>query len=290
MRDAWILPDVTSQTYFIVSSVGPTVRIFVSRDLVTWEGPHVVFRMPPDFWVGAEARGIWAPELHCYRGRYYLFLTVNTATELPEQWRDWLPRVRRGCQVLVGDSPLGPFAPFARGPTLPAEIMTLDGTLWVEDGIPWMVFCHEWVQIVDGTVEMIQLREDLSATVGEPVRLFAGSDAPWSRCSDRYGCWVTDGPSLYRSPSGRLFMIWSSGGSKGYTTGIAVSESGRLAGPWWQRAEPLFEEDGGHGCIFRRFDNQLMLALHQPNKYRERAHLFELEDTGEILRIARSFP
>jgi hypothetical protein len=85
-------------------------------------------------------------------------------------------------------------------------------------------------------------------------------------------------------------MIWSSFSTRGYTTGVAISDSGRLNGPWRQQAEPLFADDGGHGMIFTRFDGQLMLVLHQPNKITERARLFELEDTGETLRILRPFP
>jgi hypothetical protein len=43
--------------------------------------------------------------------------------------------------------------------------------------------------------------------------------------------------------------------------------------------------------LFTRFDGQLMLVLHQPNEGgRERARLFELEDTGETLRITSAFP
>ena len=72
--------------------------------------------------------------------------------------------------------------------------------------------------------------------------------------------------------------------------GAARSASGRLRGPWVQQAAPLFAEDGGHGMIFRRFDGQLMLVLHQPNKERERARLFELEDAGDTLRIKSPFP
>jgi len=57
------------------------------------------------------------------------------------------------------------------------------------------------------------------------------------------------------------------------------------------RTELLFAEDGGHGMKFKRFYDQLMLLLHQPNKGgRERARLFELEDTGETLRIKSAFP
>lgn len=290
MRDACVLADPTTHTYYIVSSAGAAVRAYTSKDLVTWEGPHIIFRPGPEFWPGAPIRAIWAPELHRYRGRYYLFLTFDTTKRLCEQWRDWLPRVVRGTQVLVGDSPLGPFKPFAPHATLPADMMTLDGTLWVEDGTPYMVFSHEWVQIVNGTINMVRLKDDLSATVGEPKRLFWGNDAPWAKRSNTWGCWVTDGPYLYRSKSGKLFMIWSSFGAHGYTTGIAISDSGRLAGPWRQQPEPLYSADGGHGMIFHRFDGQLMLVLHSPNERTERAHLFELEDTGETLRILRPFP
>lgn len=296
MRDACVLVDEATKTYYIVSSTrtnsGPAVRAYTSRDLVTWEGPHIVFQTPPDFWgEGVNIKGIWAPELHAYKGRYYLFLTFDTDTLLPEQWRDWMPRVRRGSQVLVSDSPLGPFKPFQNRSTLPTDMMTLDGTLWVEDGVPYMVYAHEWVQITDGTVEMVRLKDDLSDVVGEPTRLFAGSDAPWGRKSPRWGCWVTDGPYLYRSKTGKLLMIWSSFGKGGYTVGVARSTTGRLRGPWEQQAKPLFAEDGGHGMLFKRFDGQLMLTLHQPNKTgSERTRLFEIEDTGDSLRIKSPFP
>jgi hypothetical protein len=170
-------------------------------------------------------------------------------------------------------------------------MMTLDGTLWIEDGVPYMVFAHEWVQIKDGTIEMVRLKDDLSATVGEPKRLFNGSDAPWGRASAQYGSYVTDAPYLWRTRTGKLLMIWSSFGEGGYTVGIAESESGKLAGPWKQQPTPLFAEDGGHAMIFRSFDGKLMLILHQPNQTgRERARLFELEDTGETLRIRSAFP
>jgi len=43
--------------------------------------------------------------------------------------------------------------------------------------------------------------------------------------------------------------------------------------------------------IFKRFDGQLMMVLHQPNgRGLERARFFELEDTGETLRIKAPFP
>ena len=290
MRDACVLRDDASGRYVIIASArGAGVRAYTSRDLKTWEGPRIIFQAGPKFWGDIDVTGVWAPEMHAYDGKYYLFLTFDTKTEFPEQWRNWRPRVFRGSQVLVGDSPLGPFKPFAPRSTLPPDMMTLDGTLWVEDGVPYMVFCHEWVQIKDGTVSYVKLNYDLSATDGEPVRLFHGSDATWAKKSDEYGCYVTDGPTFHRSKSGKLFMLWSGFGEGGYTVGLAISDSGKLAGPWRQQAAPVFSRDGGHAFLFERFDGQLMMALHSPNKDTERVHLFEMEDTGETLRIVRPF-
>jgi beta-xylosidase len=287
-----VLPDEETQTYYMVASArGAAVRAYTSKDLVNWEGPHIVYRTPQEMW-GEEVniRSIWAPEIHKYKGKYYLFVTFDSTHQFPEQWRNWLPRVRRASQILVSDTPLGPYKAFRNEPTLPADMMTLDGTLWVEDGTPYMVYCHEWVQVVNGTVEMMQLKDDLSATVGEPELLFRGSDAPWNRVSPDHGCFVTDGPWLYVSKSGKLFMPWSSFSETGYTVGVAVSDSGKLAGPWKQNAESLYTDDGGHSMLFKRFDGQLMMALHSPNNREARIHLFEIEDTGETLRVIRKFP
>jgi len=85
----------------------------------------------------------------------------------------------------------------------------LDGTLYVEDDRPWMVFCHEWVQIDDGTMNAVRLSEDLAKPLGEPILLFRASEAPWCR-PIRPGKYVTDGPCFHRLENGRLVMLWSS--------------------------------------------------------------------------------
>ncbi|HWQ91828.1 MAG TPA: hypothetical protein VN673_09160, partial [Clostridia bacterium] len=78
---------------------------------------------------------------------------------------------------------------------------------------------------------------------------------------------------------------WSSFTDTGYTTGLAISDSGKVAGPWRQQSDPFFREDGGHPMIFRRFDGSWMVSLHSPNRSpAERCRLIEVEDTGETLR------
>ena len=171
----------------------------------------------------------------------------------------------------------------------------MDGTLWVEDGVPWLVFCHEWIQITDGEIAAVRLKADFSDVEGDPVRLFKATDAPWVRDLKElgighqgsvYGGCVTDGPFLYRTAKGRLLMIWSSFGVRRYAETVAWSESGAIGGPWRHAEHPLFDDDGGHGMIFRTFEGQLKLILHQPNNMpASRARLFDLEDTGDAIRI-----
>ncbi len=286
LRDPFIFPDETSKTYYLVTSREwydkdgvQGVSVFASKDLETWRGPIPVFDIPKDFWAAA---GIWAPELHKYKDKYYLFLTFYDDPENKKAHSDWPDSKKRASQVIVGDSPLGPFKPFKNGPHTPEGMFSLDATLWVEDGVPYMVFCHEWVQVSPGTINVAKLKDDLSALDGSDTVLFKANEAPWGKANR-----VTDGPFLYRTKTGKLLMLWSSF-SKGYCVGIAESESGKVTGPWIQQDKLLFQHDGGHAMIFKRFDGQLTLVLHQPNGGREEhARLFDLEDTGDTVKITK---
>jgi len=63
-----------------------------------------------------------------------------------------------------------------------------------------------------------------------------------------------------------------------------------LEGPWKQLPEPLFSNDGGHGMIFKTFDDVLLIALHQPNRSpNERLNLYRLKYTGNSLEIVSSY-
>jgi hypothetical protein len=159
-----------------------------------------------------------------------------------------------------------------------------------------MIFCHEWIQITDGSMDVVRLADDLSAPIGEPTTLFHATEAHWTRCradlgelfeGKRYHASITDGPWLHRTKNGKLIMLWSSYGPEKYATGFAVSQSGKVAGPWIQEPEPLYVGDGGHPMLFQTFDGRLVMAIHQPNRRVERVRFFEMEDTGDALRIKR---
>ena len=262
MRDPYVLPLPDQGRYLLFGSTdkniwsgpGTGFDCYESRDLENWEGPIPAFRPPPDFWSNTQ---FWAPECHPWDGRYALFATFA---------RDGR---QRGTQILMADLPEGPYRVHSDGPVTPRGWECLDGTLYVdEEGQPWMVFCHEWVQVEDGEICAIPLSPDLRSAVGEPVLLFCASAAAWARPFEANGTQnnrVTDGPFMHRLANGQLLMLWSTTGYEGYAMGYAVSESGSILGPWRQSPEPIYGKDGGHGMLFRDFDGRLLMTLHHPN-------------------------
>jgi GH43 family beta-xylosidase len=290
IRDPYIVPDAAASTYYMYAQMGNRadakekgVEVYSSKDLKKWTGPHPVFTFPQDFWANYQ---VWAPEVHMYKDQYYLFVTLSNTDTLamprPYLTEQWPRLVKRASQIFVADSPKGPFKAFENKPHTPVEWSSLDGTLWVENGVPYMVFCHEWTQVVDGTMELVQLKDDLSAPAGEPVTLFKAGDADWVTPLHEHGK-ITDGPFLYKTRSGKLIMIWSSFGTNGYAIGQAISDNGKIAGPWKQ-AELIFQENGGHGMIFNTFENELVLLFHQPNiGPHERAQMYLIEERNDRL-------
>lgn len=280
IRDPFILVEEEEQAYYLFGTTDANVwsgratgfDVYRSSDLEQWEGPFVAFRPEPDFWAD---RHYWAPEVYCYEDRYYMFASFKSETEC------------RGTQVLIADSPIGPFVPLTKAPVTPAGWECLDGTLHIDEaGHPWMVFCHEWIQVQDGKMYAMPLTADLREAAGEPVLLFAASEAPWTVAGgDDRNVYVTDGPFLFSNKESQLLMLWSSGSKNGYAIGIARSESGSVLGPWKQDEETLFPEDGGHGMLFRALSGELMLAMHAPNNQPdERAVFIEVEEQQGTLK------
>ncbi|WP_088102754.1 glycoside hydrolase family 43 protein [Halalkalibacter urbisdiaboli] len=265
IRDPFVYVDEAEGRYYLFGSTdkniwgpGTGFDMYVGTDLETWDGPFPVFRPEESFY---SDENFWAPEVHYYQGKYYMFATFLRKDNQ-----------KRGTGILVSDKVTGPFVPHSPEPVTPREWFSLDGTLYVdEEGDPWIVFCHEWVQVSDGEVCAQRLSTDLKKATGEPVVLFRASDAPWPTSfkhkrfpdSENY---VTDGTFMFKTMNDELVMLWASFVNNVYAQGISRSVSGNVTGPWVHEEHPLYLNDGGHGMIFRTFANQLILTLHTPNK------------------------
>lgn len=254
-RDPFIL--LYDGRYYLYHSMGEKgLGCRVSEDLEHWSDSVCVFA-PPEGFHGVKDF-FWAPECHYWQGNFYIFTSVFS--------RD---TGHRSISVYRADNPLGPFEDIAGGCISPRTWDAIDGTLYVDvDGAPWMVFVHEWTCMPGGNGGMCaaRLAPDLSHFVSEPVQLFLARDAKWATKG------VTDGPYLYTTDRGTLYMIWSNFNADGYVVALARAKDGRIRGEWEQQGlvyapnlRPGYAE-GGHAMIFQTKEGDWKLSFHSPNQ------------------------
>lgn len=284
VRDPFVLPH--DGRYYLYGTRSATAwgpasgfDCYVSRDLKSWDGPHVVFENDGSFWAD---RCYWAPECYHHNGAFYLVATFASQQR------------RLGIQVLRAASPLGPFIPHSDGPVTPADMACLDGTLFFAEDAPWLVFSQSFEQDPRGCMCVMPLTGDLRAPDGGIKTLFRAQEAPWAvpfpyakqelgRDEDMY---LSDGPALHRTRDGALLMLWSSFGQGGYTVGVSVSNGGFLDDGWTHLPTPLFDGNGGHGMLFHGFGGQLYYALHHPNdKGKEHPVFLPLQERKNRLEL-----
>ncbi|XWW46005.1 family 43 glycosylhydrolase [Fibrella sp. USSR17] len=292
LSDPFILADTKTSTYYMTGTGG---MLWKSSDLKKWTGPFNPVKTDPESWMGKNPM-IWAAELHAYKGKYYYFATfTNRAVKIDTVGENVIER--RASHVLVSDRPEGPYVPMADPTYLPASKPTLDGTFWVDtDGKPYMVYCYEWLQNLNGTIEKIELKPDLSGSVGEGKLLFRASDSPWSRQKEKGKEGpnkVTDGPYLFQTGTGRLGMIWTSWIYDVYTQGVAYSKSGTLDGPWVQENNPITPPNYGHGMLFRTLNGKWLMVLHSHKSINGRTvripHFFDVDFSGNKLVVGAPY-
>ena len=241
--------------------------VYVSEDLENWSEPVECFNSE-EHSLNVEVN--WAPEVHKYKNSYYMFATFTKESN-----------GLRGTFILKADSPLGPFVPHSNGAVTPEDWECLDGTLYINrEGKPYIVFCHEHTQIIDGTICYAPLSDDLKENIGEAVTLFKASEPYWAdKSKDENEHRITDGPFMYRTKTEELLMLWSTF-IKGKYAECLVRFNGGEIGTDFTHLEPLIDDDGGHGMIFTDEDN-LYLTFHSPNKSGfEKPRFVEIEDKG----------
>ncbi|MDD2512613.1 MAG: glycoside hydrolase family 43 protein [Proteiniphilum sp.] len=268
IRDPFIFVDHHTKTYYLHYNpyTYKNLQCLSSKDLKNWKNEGYSFTASDNFW---GVKDYWAPDEYAYNGKYYLFVTFSDREG------------NRGTSVLTSATPDKNFIPLINAPLTPIDKMALDAALWIdEEDQPWIVYCHEWLQVTDGRILAQKVTKDLTKTVGDPIILFSASDAPWTKSINSEGAYITDAPFLYRAKNNELLMIWS-GTSKNnhYAIGVARSQSGKIEGPWIHETNTLNNFSGGHAMIFEDLEGILRIAFHSPNSGdTEHAVIYKLID------------
>ena len=291
MSDPFIYPDPETKTYWLTSTGG---ALYKSKDLQQWEGPYNVIDLSGTWMQG---NFVAAAEIHKFNGKYYYAGTWNNhgvcIEQVPRRYNVPLNQT----QLLVSDKIDGPYRPLVPDSTFclgPTDWDIIDGTLYEENDTVYMVFVHEWTQLIDGTMDYMPLTKDLKYRTANPTTMFRASEAPWSKEMSSIGeatfgmkmpGWVTDGPEMFRTQTGVLGMLWSSWGENRYAQGIAYSTSGSIKGPWVQEEKAFKGDNSGHGMLFRTFEGKLLYILHhaEGENGARKPQIWTVDDSGDRL-------
>lgn len=298
VTDPFILADEATKIYYMTGSGG---LLWKSPDLYEWEGPYSLIEVDTNTWIGSDPK-ILAPQIQKYKNKYYCFTTFANNSTIIDTIPGRCDVFRCGAHILIADRVEGPYRPINDEIYLPEEWTTLDGTIWEEEGVPYLVYSHDWMQLVDGQIKYVPLSGDLSHSSGNSKIMFSASDAVWVREMRSIGeltfgmsldGYVSDGPFLFKTGTGRLGMLWSSWSDKRYAQGVAYSESGLLEGPWIQEEKPIVESNSGHGMIFSTFEGKTLLLLHsqglEMNPGPRKPILYEVDLSGDFLTLGERY-
>ena len=235
----------------------------------------------------------WAPDLIRIGNKYYLTGTIGLTGYSTYYGTQYATIV-----IFESDSPTGTYKLISRqnnavgnssnkglvapsygtalGGITPQGWNSIDSTIYVENGVPYLLWSDEWNNYSNkaGNYYYAKLSDDLSMLAETPKLLFTPS-----KFNSAHG--TTDAVWLHKAASGDLLAVYTSYDSKSnYCVHYARSSNGLISGSWSYVGE-LYSKTteglylncanpnhnytasvGGHANTFKTIDGQIYLILH----------------------------
>jgi len=221
-----------NEDYYKVNSTFqyfPAIVISHSRDLVHWHiiGHAITENDFLDLSKTLDSRGIWAPDISYYNGKFYIFATLRFNGESQSE-------APLRCQLVVTSEK--PEGPYSKPVILPVD--NIDPSHFIDDD-------GKHYMIIAPGITIVPLNDDCTKVTGKAVQVWQGTG---ERCSE--------GPHILKK-NGWYYAIVAEGGT-GYGHGINVGRSRNLFGPYESSPyNPVMRQKDpnaqiqrcGHGCI-----------------------------------------
>lgn len=257
--DPWIVRE--GPIFYYMGTHGDRLAIRATTDLARLnEAAEVTVWRPPA--TGANAKSIWAPELHRIDGRWYIYYTA-AASDAPDGKED----AHRGVFVLENsgaDPTKGTWIDRGRLATAQPGI---DGTTFTANGKRYLVY-SPYVG-PDSVLAIVEMTNPWTLKGKETI--IARPDQVWERQGGRQ---ILEGPEFLQGPKGDLFLTYSGSAcwSDGYAIGLLHAKPGADpldATAWTKSTQPILQKNPagnvyapGHNGFFRMDDGTAWIVYH----------------------------
>jgi GH43 family beta-xylosidase len=215
------------------------ISVHVSDRLTHLGIKHVVWIAPSS---GPASREIWAPELHRFGGRWYIYFAASDGQN--RNHRAWVLASNR-------DDPLGPYSlhgPLYTGDDPGLSLLNrwaIDLTVY-ESGTNLYAIWSGWQGEKDVQYLFIAPMKDPLTMAAPRIRLCSNDDYLWERVNERLDSrGLNEAPEILQH-AGRTFLIYSCSGSWQPTYKLGLLELRPGGNPlkpedWTKHPEPAFQ-------------------------------------------------
>ena len=221
--------------FYFMATHGDRLAIRRTRDLARLGTAEetVVWRPPA---TGANAVSIWAPELHRFDGKWFIYYTAAASGHDDD--------AHRGVFVLENDGP-DPLAGrwIDRG-QVDTALPGIDGTAFEARGRRWFVY-----SAYDGPDSVLMIAPLATPwSLAAPAVTIARPDRSWERQGGRQ---IVEGPAFLQGPAGDLFLAYSASAcwSDDYALGLLrlrVGADPMIPANWTKSPRPVLAKAPGN--------------------------------------------
>jgi len=278
--DPWVI--YRDGNYYYMNTTGKSLVIRKTRSMADLKlaEPKTVWRAPAS---GPYSHGIWAPELHYLRGRWYIYFSADAGTN--QSHRVWVME-NPAADPLEGTWELkGKVA-------APGDKWAIDASVFEHAGRLYMIWSG-WEGDVNGVQSIYIAELENPWTVkGDRVRI-STPQYPWEKIGDRslkrspeespgtavqepLHIDINEGPEILKH-GGKIFLIYSASAcwTDYYELGmLTASETSDLLDPasWRKSPQPVFWQSPaagafgpGHNSFFKSPDGTEDWILYHAN-------------------------
>ncbi|HUQ67796.1 MAG TPA: glycoside hydrolase family 43 protein [Flavitalea sp.] len=262
--DPWIIRR--DGFYYYTHTLGNRISLWKTAKVSDLKNAQVLTIWTPPA-TGPNSRNIWAPELHFLGGKWYIYYTAGSSSDLATQRTFVLENAN-------ADPLSGPWVEKGQLVDPAADFFAIDGTVLTYNGSNYFLWSGH-ASLTDNT-QRIYIAKMLNPwTLETPRALISSPDYSWEKVGSPPA--VNEGPEILVNPSGKIFLVFSASGcwTDDYALGMLALNTGGnplTPGDWTKAPAPVFSKKTansvygpGHNSFFKSPDGTEDWILYHAN-------------------------
>lgn len=263
--DPWVIYE--DGFYYYTHTLGNRIAIYKTSNMADLKNAIVetIWAAPAN---GINSANIWAPELHFLEGKWYMYYTAGSSSDLNTQ--------RTFVLENAADDPMsGTWIDKGKIFDPEADFFAIDGSILTYNNKQYFLWSGH-ASATDNTQRLYIAPMTNPWTLGASRVIIASPRYAWEQVGLPS---VNEGPEILKNKEGDVFLIYSASGcwTDDYALGmLSLKEEGNPLNPgdWEKSTEPVFSKNPenkaygpGHNGFFKSPDGKEDWIIYHANSF-----------------------